>query len=461
MFSVKSIPSQVVTILSRFHQSNGQIFIVGGAVRDLYLGLPVKDWDFATNLTPSQMKKIYPNNSFYENDFGTFSIVGPNKQLFEVTTFRSESVYTDFRHPSQVEWGTSIDQDLTRRDFTINAIALKPVYQKSKLVSLEVIDPFNGLSDLKKKLITAVGDANTRFQEDAHRLIRAVRIACQIDFNIETKTMASIQANASLITKISAERVRQDFFKILLSPRPSLGVNMLHQSNLLQYIIPELTKGIGLKQKGHHVYDVWTHSLACLDNCDATDPITRLAALIHDVGKSYTVKYPQDSSGEPTFHNHEMVSGRIAKQLSQRLKLSRQQADKLYRLVRWHMFTADHKQTDKAIRRLIRHVTPDYLDDLISLRRADRLGSGSKESSWRWELMKKRFIEVQKQPFSIKDLQINGLEVMSVLNIGPGPTVGRVLNYLFQQVDNNPQLNQKEILIKLTQEMPTSFLLSK
>lgn len=449
MFSISLIPQKVRTILQKFIQNKAQIYIVGGAVRDLYLNRSVKDWDFTTNLTPDQMKKIYPKNSFYQNDFGTFSIVGPKQEIFEVTTFRSESVYTDFRHPSKVNWGQSIQQDLKRRDFTINAIALKPVYQNSKLTSLEVIDPYNGLKDLDLKLVRAVGNPDTRFQEDAHRLIRAVRIACQIGFTIEKNTFASIQKNATLLEKISMERIRDDFLKILTTQTPSVGLNLLKDSHLLDYIIPELLKGVDMSQKGHHIYDVWTHSLSCLDNCDSTDPITKLAALLHDVGKPYTIDFPDGPNSEPTFYNHEIVGGRLAKSIGKRLKLSNKQLDKLYRLVRWHMFTADDKQTDKSVRRLIRHVTPDYLDDLISLRRGDRLGSGAKETSWRWELLKKRFIEVQKQPFSVKDLKVNGNDVMKILKISPGPKVGQILDQLFKKVEQDPSLNKKEILTKM------------
>ncbi len=452
MFSISLIPQKVRQLLSKFDQNNAQIFIVGGAVRDIYLDRPVKDWDFTTNLTPDAMKKIFPKNSFYQNDFGTFSIVGPNHEIFEVTTFRSESVYEDFRHPTKVEWGKSIEEDLKRRDFTINAIALKPIYKNGKLFSLEVIDPYAGLTDLNAKLIRAVGNPDTRFTEDAHRLIRAVRIACQISFTIEPKTLKSIQKNAFLIEKISIERVRDDFLKILSSDKPSLGISLLKDTKLLNFIMPELLKGVDMSQKGHHIYDVWTHSLLCLDNCDSIDPITRLAALLHDVGKPYTIDYPQGPDSEPTFHSHEVVSGRLARSIGKRLKLSNKQLDKLYRLVRWHMFTGDDKQTDKAVRRLIRHVTPEYLDDLISIRRGDRLGSGAKETSWRWELLKKRFIEVQKQPFSVKDLKVNGKDVMEILKIKPGPKVGDILNQLFSKVEQDPSLNRKEILINLIKD---------
>ncbi len=449
MFKVSQIPSKVKPILKIFTQNKGQIYIVGGSVRDLYIGKTVKDWDFATNLTPTQMKKLFPKNSFYENDFGTFSIVGPRKEVFEVTTFRSESVYEDFRHPTKVTWGKSIDEDLKRRDFTINAIALKPVYSSGRLVKLDIIDPFNGLDDLEKQLVRAVGNPTDRFREDAHRLIRAVRIACQINFSIEPDTFKAIKSNAHLLDKISKERVRYDLFKLLLTDKPSYGIGLLQNTGLLEYIIPELVAGIGMSQKGHHVSDVWTHSLDTLDNCDSLDPVTRLAALIHDIGKPASCSYPHGSAQEPTFHNHEVIGARIAKSIGIRLRLSNKQLDKLYRLVRWHMFTASDKQTDKAVRRLIKHITPDYLDDLISLRRGDRLGSGAKETSWRWEALKKRFVEVQKQPFSVNDLKIDGHDVMSVLKITAGPKVGQVLNQIFAKVEDDPTLNKKTTLLKM------------
>ena len=450
MHLIIKIPAKVKQIIRTFHQSGGEIYIVGGAVRDLLIKKQVKDWDFATNLTPAKMKAIFPKNSFYENNFGTFSIVGRG-QIYEITTYRSEDVYTDFRRPDKVSWGKTIHQDLHRRDFTIDAIALKPIFKNDDLVDFDIIDPFDGQKDLLTKKIKAVGSPDQRFTEDALRLMRAIRIATQIKFSIDPATLKSIQKNAELIKKIAWERIRDELFKILASDNCVKGMTMLKDSGLLNHIIPELLPSVGLKQKGHHIYDVWKHSIKALKFCQSDDPVTKLAALLHDVAKSVVVAYPDNQ--EPTFHNHEVVGARMAVTVGKRLRLSNKQLDKLFKLVRWHMFTGDDKQTDKSVRRIIKRVTPDYLDDLIALRRADRLGSGAKETSWRWELLKKRFVEVQKQPFSIKDLKINGQDIMKLLNIKPGPKVGDILQKLFDKVEKDPTLNTKVNLKKLAKQL--------
>ena len=434
------IPQKVKEIISKFIDSKAEIYIVGGACRDLLLGREVNDWDFTTNLTPEEMKKLFPKNSFYNNNFGTLSILGKDGEIFEVTTFRTERGYSDSRHPDEVKWGKNLKEDLERRDFTINAIALRLAQGK-----LELVDLFEGQKDLEKKLIKTVGSPDERFKEDALRLIRAVRIAGQIGFNIENNTLKSIQKNAKLINNIAGERIRDEIFKILLSDKPSQGINLLRDSGLLGELMPELISGINMTQKGHHIDDVWTHNLKTLDNCESKNPVTRLAALLHDVGKPKSMK---GEEGSRTFHNHEVYGSRIAVNIGKRLKLSNKELDQLFRLVRWHMFTVQETQTDKAVRRFIRNVTLDYIDEMIAMRRADRLGSGAKETSWRWELFKKRIVEVQKQPFAVKDLKIKGDDVMEILNIRPGRRVGEVLEAIFKEVEKKPQLNQRDILLE-------------
>ena len=428
--------------MKKFIENEAEIFVVGGAVRDLMLGREVKDWDFATNLTPEEMKKIFPKNSFCENTYGTFSIVNPDGSVFEVTTYRTEREYSDNRHPDKVKWGKTIEEDLERRDFCINSIGLS--------IDGNIIDPYDGQADIKNKIIRAVGVPDERFKEDALRMMRAIRIACQIEFVIEEATFAAIQNNAMLIGNIAGERIREELFMILTSEHAIDGVKLLKTSGLLMEIMPEMLAGEGLKQRGHHIYDVFTHSLEALKNCESTDAITRLATLIHDVGKPVVMKV---INGTNTFHNHDIVGSRIANTIGKRLRLSNKEMDKLFRLVRWHMFTASELQTDSAVRRLIRNVTPEYLEDMISLRRADRVGSGAKETSWRWELLKKRFVEVQKQPFSVKDLKIDGNDVMEILKIRPSRKVGEVLDALFAEVEKDVSFNVREILIEKIQNL--------
>jgi len=435
------IPEKVRKIIDKFQKTGAEIYVVGGAVRDLLLGREIKDWDFTTNITPEEMKKLFPKNSFCNNDFGTFSVVEKNGEIFEITTFRTEHGFSDSRHPDEVKWGKSLEEDLERRDFTVNAIALE--IQNNG--NIKIIDPFEGQIDLKNKLIRTVGNPDDRFVEDALRLMRAIRIGGQIGFEIEEKTMESIQKNAKLINNIAGERIRDELFKILLSPTPSRGIMLMKNSGLLAQVIPELLEGVDMVQKGHHIDDVWNHNLKALDNCDSKNPITKLAALLHDVGKPTVML----GSGEArTFHNHEILGSRIALKIGKRLRLSNQELDQLFKLVRWHMFTVQETQTDKAVRRFIRNITPAYIDEMIALRRGDRLGSGSKETSWRWELFKQRIVEVQKQPFAVKDLKVNGQDVMEILGVKPSRKVGEVLNAIFKEVEEDPKLNEREILLE-------------
>jgi tRNA nucleotidyltransferase/poly(A) polymerase len=450
------IPEKVKKIIETFQKSGAEIYIVGGAVRDLLLGREVKDWDFTSNLTPEEMKRLFPKNSFCNNVFGTFSVVGENKEVFEITTYRTEFGYSDSRHPDQVKWGKSLEEDLQRRDFTINAMAIQIPLASGHLPlkkgesQIKLIDLYSGVEDLKKKLIRAVGSPGERFGEDALRMMRAIRIATQLEFVIEEKTFESIQKNAGLINKVSGERIRDELFKILISDNPTEGIKMLKNSGLLKEIMPELLEGVGMIQKGHHIYEVFEHNLRALSNCESVNPITRLACLLHDVAKPMVAK----GEGEArTFHNHEVVGSRIAVKIGKRLRFSNKELDQLFRLVRWHMFTVGETQTDKAVRRFIRNVTLEYIDEMIALRRADRIGSGAKETSWRWELFKKRIEEVQKQPFSIKDLKVNGEDVMKILKIKPSRKVGEVLEAIFKEVEDKPELNEREGLLEKIREM--------
>jgi len=431
------LPEKVVEVMKKFTDNDAEIFVVGGAVRDLILGRKVKDWDFTTNLTPDEMKKLFPKNSFCENKFGTFSIVLKDKEIFEVTTYRTERGYSDGRHPDEVKWGKNLEEDVQRRDFTINAMAVN--------IDGKIYDYYLGQADLKNRLIRTVGDPDERFKEDALRMVRAIRIAAQLKFLIEEKTFDSIVKNASLINKIAGERIREELFLLLMADKPADGIKLLKNSGLLKEIMPEIMESVDVAQKGHHIYDVWNHLLEALNNCESRHPVTRLACLLHDVAKPIVMV----GEGEKrTFHNHEVVGSRIAVKIGKRLKFSNQELDQLFRLVRWHMFTAEDTQTDKAVRRFIRNVTPEYLEEMIAVRRADRVGSGAPETSWRWELFKKRLIEVQKQPFTVKDLKVNGLDVMKILKIKPGRKVGEILNILFAEVDEKPELNEREILLE-------------
>jgi putative nucleotidyltransferase with HDIG domain len=286
--------------------------------------------------------------------------------------------------------------------------------------------------------------------------MRAIRIGAELGFTIEDKTLAAIKVNASLINKIAKERIRDELFKTLASPNPYEGMMILKDSGLMHEILPEIEKTFGVEQKSpgrHHLYDVGKHSLLSLKYVAQknTDPLVRLATLIHDIGKPQT--YKKLKNQVITFYNHEVVGAKIAKQIAQRLRFSKKQADKLYRLVRWHQFTVNEDQTDSAIRRFIRRVGKEDIPDMLDLRVGDRLGGGARETSWRLEEFKKRLIEVQKQPFTVHDLKITGHDVMKIMNIKPGPKVGDILEKLYRQVVEKKIPNEKKALIKRLKEL--------
>lgn len=434
----KKIPKPVFEIFEKFSKENKEIYLVGGGVRDLLLNRIVHDCDFTTNATPEEIQKLLPE-SFYDNIFGTVgTMVGDEK--YEITTYRGEQGYSDNRRPDSVWWGKSLEEDLKRRDFTINAMAIG-----TTTANLELIDLFYGQKDLENKIIRAVGNPNERFGEDALRMMRAVRFSAQLGFAIEPQTFKAIQDNSQLVNKISKERIKEELFRILSSDHPSEGIIFLYNAGLLQYILPELIKGYGVAQAKHHIYDVWTHSLESLKKCASKDPLVRLATLLHDVGKPVVVKGEGENR---TFYNHEVGGARIAKEIAKRLKFSKKEEEKLFTLVRWHQFTVDERQTDSAIRRFIKNVGKENLNDMLDLRVGDRLGGGARETSWRLEKFKKRLEEVQIQPFSITDLKINGRDVMEILNIPPGPKVGEILNQIFEEVVEKKIENEKKTLLE-------------
>ncbi len=454
------LPEPVLDILDKFDEFGYEIYIVGGAVRDLLMGRLTNDWDFTTNATPEEILKVIPEG-FYDNQFGTVGFtVKDYKEPFEITTYRTEEGYSDARHPDKISWGKTLEDDLSRRDFTINAMALQSKRVKeyksisktqalTLLHSCTLIDPFNGQKDIDAKIIRAVGDPDARFGEDALRMMRAIRIAGELGFSIQGDTFDAIKKNSPLIQKIAKERIKEELFKLIASPNPYDGMLLFRNSGLMQEILPELEKCFGVEQKSpgrHHIYDVGTHLLMALKFCKSEDTVTRFATLIHDIGKPQT--YRKLENGTITFYNHEMVSTKIAENIADRLRFSKKEKDKLIVLVRWHQFTVDEHQTDSAIRRVLRNVGLENMDDMLALRVADRLGGGARETSWRLEEFKARLIEVQKQPFSIKDLKINGNDVMKLLNLNPGPEVGKILSDLFEKVVNKEIENEKDELLK-------------
>jgi len=462
---ITNIPQQIIEIYSKLHDKGSETYFVGGCVRNILMGMPVKDWDLTTIAIPNEIKNVFPN-SFYDNAFGTVGVpLGDHtnkedvyeKNYVEITTFRVEGNYKDWRHPQVVQWGKSIEDDLSRRDFTINAIALRPKTNNPTTISdFEIIDPFNGQKDLENKIVRAVGDPKQRFKEDALRLMRGVRIATEYGFNVEENTWKEIINDVKLIKEVSGERIQTELLKILATNHPYEGVMLLKNSGLLQYTLPELLKGVGVSQvrpDRHHTSDVFTHNVLSLKFCLSNDPIVRFATLLHDVGKPQVAQ--KDEQGLVIFHNHEIVGSRIARQICDRLHFSRKDRDKIVNLIRWHMFTVDEKITDAAVRRFIRRVGVESVKDIMDLRIGDRLGGGTQTAeSWRLKLFKKRIEEQLKPaPFSINDLAIDGSDVMKELSIKPGRKVGQILKRLFEEVDEDLSKNNKEYLLRRIREI--------
>lgn len=452
------IPPNVLDINKKLTDAGFESYLVGGSVRDLLAVRPVKDWDFTTNAIPEELLKIFPD-AFYDNAFGTVGVPIKNIEetehfgVIEITTFRTESSYKDRRHPEEVKWGKTIEEDLSRRDFTINAMALEFRIQNSEF---RIIDPYNGQEDIKNKLIKAVGDPNLRFKEDALRLMRAIRFAAQLAFSIDPLTLQAITNDAPLLKEISKERIHDELIKILSSDYPYEGIMLLKNTNLLEQFLPELLEGIGVSQVRpgrHHKEDVFTHNVLSLKFCASKDSVVRFATLIHDIGKPRVAA--QDENGFIIFYNHEVMGARMARWIAERLRFSKKDKEKISTLIRWHMFTVDEHITDAAVRRFIRRIGVENVKDMIDLRIGDRLGGGTQTAeSWRLKLFKKRLEDqLAPAPFSINDLVIDGNDIMKELNIKPGRKIGELLQKLFEEVDEDLSKNNKEFLLKRLKDL--------
>lgn len=454
------IPAYVQNIISELKKSGFEAYAVGGCVRDLLMNKEPKDWDITTNARPEQILKVFPEGK-YENDFGTVLVplsvdIGGEKSntVVEITTYRSEQGYSDRRHPDRVIFEDKLENDLERRDFTMNAIALK-IKNLEAVVSkdtIELVDLFGGQKDIGKKIVRAVGEPVDRFKEDALRMMRAVRFACQLKFSIEPKTERAILKMAGSIKFIANERIRDEFRKILESEKSYEGIMYLYDLKLLQYIIPELLMGADVKQDRHHIYTVFKHNLLSLKYCPSRDWRVRLAALLHDIGKPKTKKIIE---GVATFYNHEYVSERMARKIMERLKFSNEDVNKVANLVRNHMFYYNVGEVSAAsVRRLIRKVGRENLKDLIDMRIADRLGSGvAKAKPYKLRHLEYMMEKVQNDPVSVKMLKIDGYALMKLLSIAPGPKIGAILDVLLSDVIEDPGLNREDYLEQRSREL--------
>lgn len=487
------IPEYVTRVTGEIEKAGFEVFLVGGCVRDIIMGRDPNDWDVATNAKPEEIMSLF-EKTIYENKFGTVGVCIPKDEdsrelrlndekvthetikdtniydykyanetidnvshvtkyhIIEVTPYRIEAKYSDFRHPDDIKFSDSIEDDLKRRDFTINALA----YNSHKG---HIIDLYKGQEDIKDKVIRAVGSPNDRFQEDALRMLRAIRFSTQLNFALSYDTMQAIVDNAHLLKNISFERIRDEFTKIIMSNSPMIGVGLLSKLGLLKYIIPELEEGIGCEQKGEHIYDVWEHLLHALDHAGNKGwPLeVRLAALFHDIGKPKTRRWDGTKAGgkgKYTFYGHEVVGARMTKVILERLKFPKKTSDLTLRLVRGHMFFSDTELiTLSAVRRVVISVGKEHIWDLMNVRECDRVGMKKKEAPYRLRKYHAMIDEVLHDPISVSQLVIDGKYMIEVLHMKPSPRMGWILSALLEEVLDDPTKNTEKHLSDLIKSL--------
>lgn len=463
---ISKIPSEVSYVTETLEKGGFDAYLVGGCVRDLIMNREPKDWDVTTNARPDQIIKLF-EKTVYENTFGTVGVYVSQETLksdvihetskyevIEVTPYRIDAKYSDFRHPDEVKFSNKLEDDLKRRDFTINAMALS---SKGHLK-----DIFDGIKDINSKTLRTVGEPEERFREDALRMLRAVRFSCQLNFSVSHETSENILKNTDLIKKISAERIRDELVKIITSANASSGVVLLQKFGLLKNIIPELEEGIGCEQLGEHIYDVWDHSLHALQHAaDKNWPLDiRLAALFHDIGKprarrlAPSVKGSVENKKKYTFYGHEVVGARMAKNIMERLKFPKKETELVEKLVRNHMFFSDTELiTLSAVRRIIIKVGQENIWSLMKVRECDRVGMKKKEAPYRLRKYFAMIEEALRDPISVGALKIDGEFMMRELGIKPGPRMGWILNALLEEVLNTPEKNTIEKLSELAKSL--------
>jgi poly(A) polymerase/tRNA nucleotidyltransferase (CCA-adding enzyme) len=422
-------------------------------VRDLILGKEPKDWDITTNAIPEQIQGIFPD-SFYENSFGTVGIKNEGAEdgklkVIEVTPYRLEGKYSDNRHPDSVIFSQKIEDDLKRRDFTVNSLA----YSAS---AKELIDLYNGEKDIKDRIIRTVGEPADRFTEDALRILRAVRFSVQLGFEIDPATEKAIIEHRDLLSNISKERIRDEFSKILETGQPMYGLEMLKKLRLLEYIAPELLETIGVEQGGAHSYDVWEHLLRSLQHAADKnyDLELRLAALFHDISKPES-RRKGNAGKEWTFYGHEVLGAKKTKKILENLKFPNKTIEKVVKMIRWHMFFSDTSQISlSAVRRMVVNVGRENIWDLMNLRICDRIGTGRpKEDPYRLRKYHAMIEEALRDPISVGMLKIDGKKLMEIAKISPGPVIGFTLNALLEEVLEDPSKNTEEYMEKRAKEL--------
>ena len=452
-----NLPEEVLFVVNTLKNKGFEAYLIGGCVRDILLSRKPKDWDVTTNATPEEIIPLF-KDTFYENNYGTVGIVNEEckdetLKVIEVTPYRLEAEYSDNRRPDHVTFSKNLEEDLQRRDFTINAIALDIDKTGKKG---DCLDYYNGHEDINNKIIRTVGEAHDRFNEDGLRILRAVRIATEIGFKIDKNTEKAIINNVSLLKKIAKERIRDEFEKIVMSDHPMDGLIFCRKVGILPYISPEIEIMVSIEQSRSHIYDVYEHSLRALQHtADKKYSLElRLAALFHDIGKPST-RRRDEAQNLWTFYGHEVVGSKMVAKILTELRFPKKVIEKVTKLVRWHMFFADTEQISlSAVRRIISSVGRDNIWDLMNLRGADRMGMGRpKESPYRLRKYHSMVEEAMTDPVSVGMLKIDGQKLMEVTQEKPGPKIGYILHALLEEVLENPALNTEEYLNKRSKEL--------
>jgi tRNA nucleotidyltransferase (CCA-adding enzyme) len=440
---LQAVPDQVRELMDVLWSAGHSAYVVGGSLRDALLDRDPADWDLATDARPERIQALFPA-ALYENRFGTVT-VRHHGLPYEVTTFRTDNDYTDFRRPDSVQFGESIEADLARRDFTVNALAWGgEAARDGTQPAPELVDPHGGLGDLRARTLRAVGDPERRFREDALRMIRAVRLAATLEFEIEPATFGAIHRSSGLAAHLSGERVAAELDKLLRARKPSTGLRLMAASGLLAVVFPELATQRGVAQNKIAGEDLWDHTLRTVDAAPADGAVVRLAALLHDVGKPPT-------AADGHFYQHEVVGAEVAEEILKRLHRPREPAARVVHLVRQHMFRYEPEWTDTAVRRFIGKVGPGALEDLLALREADNIGSGLERDAGDLPVLRRRIAHEMQAGVALdrSALAVHGDELMRELELRPGPSLGRLIDRLVERVIADPGLNRRETLIEI------------
>jgi tRNA nucleotidyltransferase (CCA-adding enzyme) len=445
----KTVPTDVMAVLRTLRGASRQAWLAGGAVRDILCGVAAQDFDVATDALPEQVMRLFPRVIPTGMQHGTVTVLSGEHKV-EVTTFRGEGRYLDGRRPSSVTFLADIEGDLARRDFTVNAIAWDPIAGVLR-------DPFSGVEDLRRRRLRAVGDPLARFGEDGLRPLRAVRLASTLRLALDRPTWLAIPQALDVFARVAMERVRDELIKLLVrGAPPSRGLRLLLRSGLLARIVPELLESVSFAQNRYHRWDVWRHTLRCLDAAPP-DLVVRLAALLHDVAKPRSAAPKEGAPGENTFYDHEKLGARLATDILQRLKFPRRETERVALLVAEHNWHYLPEWNDATVRRVLARIGPEEIPALWMLRRADLNARGRlvEEGLANQAAAEARFQREIDRASALKvtDLAIGGEDVMRELRTGPGRQVGEVLARLLERVLDDPDLNTREKLIRLMPEV--------